>query len=169
MKERIIELKGMDYTVREDGKIFGNHTCGRGKLGRELKQRLDSDGYYCITVGTNDKRTSMKVHRIIALAFVDNPLNLPEVDHIDNNKTNNNANNLQWISSSDNKSKIPFERRSVARQGERNGRAILTENDVLNIRSLYDNGTTIADIARKYNRGHSTILNIVHRHTWKHI
>ena len=51
MEERIIELKGMDYTVREDGKIFGNHTCGRGKAGKELKQRLFSDCYLCVTVG----------------------------------------------------------------------------------------------------------------------
>ena len=102
MKEKIIELKGMDYTVREDGKIFGNHTCGRGKAGRELKQRLNSDGYYCVTVGVNGKRTVMRVHRIIALAFIENPLNLPEVDHIDNDRTNNHVSNLEWLTHKDN-------------------------------------------------------------------
>lgn len=169
MKEKIIELKGMDYTVREDGKIFGNHTCGRGKAGRELKQRLNSDGYYCVTVGVNGNRTVMRVHRIIALAFIENPLNLPEVDHIDNDRTNNHVSNLQWISSSDNKNKIPYDRRSKPRQGEKNGRAILTEKEVLEIRELYKTGIKISDIAKRYNRGHSTILNIVHRNTWKHI
>ena len=169
MEERIIELKGMDYTVREDGKIFGNHTCGRGKAGKELKQRLNSDGYWCVTVGVKSKRTVMRVHRIVALAFIDNPLNLPEVDHIDNDKTNNHVSNLQWISSKDNKRKIPFERRSVCRQGEKNGRATFTDNEVLEIRALYETGMMVSEIARKYDRPHSTILNIVHRNTWKHI
>ena len=57
--------------------------------------------------------------------------------YIDNDKTNNHVSNLQWISSKDNKRKIPFERRSVCRQGEKNGRATFTDNEVLEIRKFY--------------------------------
>ena len=51
----------------------------------------------------------------MAETFIPNPKNLPEVDHIDNNKENNDISNLRWISSFDNKSRILFETRSKCR------------------------------------------------------
>ena len=130
IKEKIIELYGVEYIVSSDGNIFSTKNVGRGKYHKQLTQRLDADGYYEVTVGKNYKRVSMKVHRIIALAFIPNPNNLPEVDHIDNNKINNDASNLQWITGSENKKKIPFERRSMSHKWELNGRAKLTWKDV---------------------------------------
>lgn len=46
------------------------------------------------------------VHRLVAEAFIPNPDNLPEVDHIDNNPQNNNVNNLQWVSREQNMNKM---------------------------------------------------------------
>lgn len=53
---------------------------------------LTKKGYFRITIN-NKKHYS---HRIIAETFISNPLNLPEIDHIDRNPTNNNVNNLRW-------------------------------------------------------------------------
>jgi hypothetical protein len=50
------------------------------------------------------------VHRLVAQAFIPNPDNLPQVDHIDGNKLNNNVENLQWISASANTKKAGNER-----------------------------------------------------------
>ena len=97
VEERILNYKGVDYIVSSDGKIYSTKNCGAGKYHKEIKQRKNADGYYCITVGTNNQRSSARVHRLVALAFVENPNNLPEVDHIDNNRENNNASNLQWL------------------------------------------------------------------------
>jgi hypothetical protein len=65
---------------------------------------LTSDGYYQVNVisrlAKNGYRHSIKLHRLIALAFVPNPQGYKEVNHIDGNKLNNNADNLEWCSRS---------------------------------------------------------------------
>ena len=53
-------------------------------------------------IGDNGKRTFNMTHRIVAMHFLPNPLNLPQVNHIDENKFNNNLSNLEWISNKDN-------------------------------------------------------------------
>lgn len=137
MKEVIKELYGVEYFVRSDGKIFSTKNIGRGKFHKELTQHLRYDGYPIVTLGTNNHRVQKTVHRIIAETFIPNPNNLPEVDHIDNNKENNDVSNLRWITSFENKSRIPFESRSKNRIGSKNGNSKLTEKAVLEIRELY--------------------------------
>ena len=58
---------------------------------------------------------------------------------------------------------------SNSKIGSNNGRAILNEEDVIEIRKLYDNGMKIKQISNKYNVNISTIENIIKRKTWKHI
>ncbi|KAK8886234.1 hypothetical protein M9Y10_041700 [Tritrichomonas musculus] len=66
---------------------------------RILKETLKSnDGYFC--VGLN-KKIYLK-HRLIAKQFIPNPDNLPQVDHINRNRTDNRLENLRWVSSSTN-------------------------------------------------------------------
>ena len=95
------------------------------------------------------------------------PDNLPEVDHIDNDRKNNDVSNLQWISSFDNKSKIPFETRSKNTSGMKNCRAKLTDEDVIEIRRLYNEGMRKYEITNKFHRCWSTIHNIIINNTWK--
>lgn len=111
------------------------------------------------------------MHRLVALAFIPNPdpKNLTEVDHIDNNALNNNVENLQWISSFDNKSKIPYKTRSNCRKGERNGRATVTDEQVREIRKLYKGGIRISELSRTYNLPYSTMHSIVHYNSWKDV
>lgn len=117
--EKIVNVKGSEYIVSDDGKIFSTKNIGRGKYHKEITQRENEDGYMIITVGLKSNRTTARVHRIIAEAFIDNPLNLPEVDHIDRDRKNNSVDNLRWISSFENKSQIPFEVRSKPRKHEK--------------------------------------------------
>ena len=53
-------------------------------------------GYECITFYHNNKSKTFKVHRLVAQAFIPNPKNLPQVNHIDENKLNNLVSNLEW-------------------------------------------------------------------------
>lgn len=167
--EKIIEYCGVEYIVDSDGKIYSTHNVGRGKYHQELHQRMNADGYMEVTVGKNGHRRKGRVARIVATAFVDNPLNLPEVDHINNIRTDDRAENLQWISHEDNIKKIPFETQSKAKRGIHNGRATFTEDQIREMRKLYDDGMPIYEIAEKYNSKWSTINNIIIRHTWKHV
>ncbi len=57
---------------------------------------LDSDGYPHYLLCNNKKRKAITAHRLVALAFIENPLNLPCVNHKDEDKTNNSVENLEW-------------------------------------------------------------------------
>ena len=87
------------YYVDDTGKVYSN------KLGslREIKQRPKTHGYLYVTLSVNNKRYFPRVHRLIAEVFIPNPNNLPEVNHKDENKTNNRVDNLEWCTSHDNK------------------------------------------------------------------
>lgn len=67
----------------------------------ELKQYTNNCGYKYIVIN-NSKRQHLLVHRLVALAFIPNPNNLSDVNHIDENKLNNNVDNLEWLSHKDN-------------------------------------------------------------------
>ena len=64
-----------------------------------MKPRL-CDGYYRIWLWIGGVQKCFLVHRLVALAFLPNPDNLPEVNHKDENKTNNMVGNLEWCSKS---------------------------------------------------------------------
>ena len=65
-----------------------------------LSPRIDHRGYYFVNLyDANHKMKSIKLHRIVATAFIPNSDNLPQVNHKDENKLNNNVNNLEWCTS----------------------------------------------------------------------
>lgn len=82
-----------NYQVSNKGKVMNI------KTGRVLKNVIDNHGYLMINLGRGNTRT---VHKLVATAFIPNPLNLPQINHIDECKTNNDANNLEWVSASKN-------------------------------------------------------------------
>ena len=96
IEERIITIKDIDYIVSSDGKIYSTNNRGRAKYHQEILQRLNADGYMQITVGKTGNRSQYRVHRMVAEAFIPNPDNLPEVNHKDNDRTNNCVDNLEW-------------------------------------------------------------------------
>ena len=97
--KNISEYSGL-YMVSNTGKVRSmqwNHT----SQVRELKQ-YDQGGYKLVGIRRNGKHHNHLVHRLVAEAFVDNPRCLNVVNHIDGNKSNNNADNLEWVTSSEN-------------------------------------------------------------------
>lgn len=63
---------------------------------RLLKSYKDSTGYAVVSLQTENGASPKKIHRLVAEAFIENPNNLPIVNHIDENKQNNNVSNLEW-------------------------------------------------------------------------
>ena len=101
-EERIIEIKGVNYIVSSDGKVYSTNDGGPSYYHKEISQRLNKDGYLQVTVGLDGHRTQYRVHRMVAEAFIPNPDNLPEVNHKDYDRTNNNVDNLEWSTHADN-------------------------------------------------------------------
>lgn len=83
-------VKSLDKTIKD--------TKGRKyqKKGIILKQRYDKYGYKYVKLTKKGKQKYMLVHRIVAKVFINNPENLPQINHKDENRTNNNVNNLEW-------------------------------------------------------------------------
>jgi len=67
-----------------------------------MKPAPNSDGYPQIPLCMNGKSTSIAIHRLVAIAFIPNPNNLPMVNHKDGDKTNNLPYNLEWCTNRDN-------------------------------------------------------------------
>lgn len=73
------------------------------KSERILKGEVDKDGYIKVVLCPNSKKRHKRfVHRLVAISFIDNPNNLPEVDHINTIKDDNRADNLRWANRSSN-------------------------------------------------------------------
>ena len=67
-----------------------------------LVQNLDKQGYAYVSLCLNGKMKTIKTHRLVALAFIPNPENKPQVNHKDEVKTNNVVDNLEWCSAQEN-------------------------------------------------------------------
>jgi hypothetical protein len=67
-----------------------------------LKPCINRNGYYTVRLSRNGKGKIIRLHRLVAFAYLDNPLSKPFVDHINNDKLNNNVNNLRWAPNQEN-------------------------------------------------------------------
>ena len=104
MKEqwKPIEGTGGVYEVSNTGKIRSIDFRMTGKP-NVLRQQLDHKGYARVRVKKKGfPYTTFKIHRIVAEAFVPNPDNKPQVNHINGDKTDNRAENLEWVTNQEN-------------------------------------------------------------------
>ena len=94
----VAEYEGF-YKVSNKGKVHSvarKDSIGRKCGGRMLTPRYDKDGYLRVTLHKNGKHKTRFIHRLVAGAFVPNPNGYSEINHRDENKVNNYANNLEW-------------------------------------------------------------------------
>lgn len=90
-------VKGYEnYIISTDGKVKNIIT------GKILKGGQNQKGYLQVQLYKNGKRIQPFIHKLVAEAFIDNPDNKPQVNHIDGNKTNNNISNLEWCDNREN-------------------------------------------------------------------
>ena len=94
MQTKTIEHKGVMIDVSEDGTIVWN--------GKVRKPHLNHDGYPVVSIQTDKGWRSISVARLVALAFIPNPNNYPEVNHINYNRQDFSISNLEWITHKDN-------------------------------------------------------------------
>ena len=158
-------IKGWDglYSVSNTGKVFSirSNKC--------LKGVPEGMGYLQVYLCINGKCKRYVIHRIVAMHFIPNPENKPEVNHIDCVKSNNNVMNLEWVTPSENvRHSIRMGR--VNRKGERHPLNKLTAKQVLKIRELISEGKSVKEINMLYPFVTSScIWGIKLNRTWKHL
>ena len=86
------------YRVFQDGRIW-SHARLPGKF---LKSHNNGRGYFHVTLCRDSVAKKMKVHRLVAMAYIENPDNKPDVDHINQVRTDNRVENLRWATHQEN-------------------------------------------------------------------
>ena len=84
-----------NYLVTPDGRVFTVN-------GKEKQPSQNYKGYLIVNLCSNGKSHLRRVHRLVAVTFIPNPDNKPDVNHKDGNKQNNRVDNLEWVTNSEN-------------------------------------------------------------------
>jgi hypothetical protein len=114
-KEIFREIDGFpDYEISNIGRVCSF----KGKYPRIIKPRKNQCGYLTVGICTGGKQVTKGVHRLVAKAFVPNPKNKPQVNHIDEDKLNNVAENLEWVTPRENCNHGTRNKRMAETQGK---------------------------------------------------
>lgn len=130
-----------------------------------------SQGYYK-TILVNDLKEykSILVHRMVAIAFICNPENKKEVNHINGNKLDNSIDNLEWCTRQENMSHAYDNNLVYILKGSEIGNSVLKEYQVLEIRKKFiPRVYSRVKLAKEYGVSEATIKDILYKRTWNHI
>ena len=137
-----------------------------------LKERLicrsiDRYGYVKRVLCNDKKMFHFTEHRLVAKAFIPNPLNKPAVNHINGIKTDNRLENLEWCTNKEN-SKHARETGLQDTKGISHHKCKLTEEQVLEIRKIGFSETRTA-LSKKYDVSRAHILRLIKNEGWEHL
>ena len=142
---------------------------------RILKQSPDRKGYMMAWLYKNKKRNTVKVHRLVANAFIPNPDNKPQIDHINTVKDDNRVCNLRWCTEKENSNNpISYKRNSESKFGCKNHHAKSVEQYAIN-GDYIKTWSCINDVKRELGFHHSHISqccsgkrNVAYGFIWKY-
>lgn len=140
-------IKGYEgYYISTDGEVENART------GRKLKPQVNNCGYLRVELCSKGKKKKHFVHRLVAVAYIKNPDNLPQVNHKNGNKKDNRAKNLEWRTASENR-KHSFRElgeKPTVLFGSDNGKTKIHPDEIINIKSM-SRSMTYKEIASIYN------------------
>ena len=134
---------------------------------RLIGRTIDKYGYVKRVLSKNGKNNHFTEHRLVAIAFIDNPNNKPAVNHINGIKIDNRVENLEWCTNKENKEHAVIT--GITNQkGIKHHKCKLTEEQVLEIRKIGFSQTRMS-LSKKYGVSRTNILGIIRGQFWKHI
>ena len=181
-EEYFLDVPGYEglYQVSNNGNIkslsrkFRNRSYG----GEIMKGSIDRDGYKKVQLVKDKNRKKYFVHRLVALAFIENKFLYPVINHKNGNKLHNNVDNLEWVTVSQNN--IHALRNGLKEynfkhlldyvgKGENHNSAKVNEAQIKEIRELRKKGFSLKKLSQEYNLCQSTISKICVGKTWAHV
>lgn len=166
MHNKIIEWKDIAgyeglYRVSNKGRVFSS------RKGAVMKKSVHRNEYDRISLCKKGRSRHSSVHRLVAQAFIPNPLNLAQVNHINGIKSDNRALNLEWCTLQQNIAHSMSTGLGV--RGVRVGSSILKVNQVKEIKYRLKNGERGRKIAKEFGVNESTVSCIKLRKNWKQV
>lgn len=145
--------------------------CGRGinpkiRKGRIRKQGIYRNGYKKITLSVNGVQSTILIHRLVAIHFIPNPENKPQVNHKDGDKTNNRFDNLEWVTNGENQKHAFMNGLKINIKGSKCKNSIFTESDVYLIRLKLSQGIPVKDISNEYGVSYGAVNAIRTGKNW---
>ena len=174
------DVRGFEgkYKVSDKGRVYsvprlnslGNKCGGKYLRPRKIGCKEGMTPYYQYCLCIEGINVNLKIHRLVATHFVDNPEDKPEVNHKDGNKQNNCADNLEWVTHQHN----CLHRFTILKQtpvtGVKHGQSVLSEADVVEIynriKDLKREEFNAAALGREFGCDGRAILNIYLKQAW---
>ena len=158
---------GERYEVSNFGRVRVNRIWTSGRETQKIKkQRTTRKGYRTITLYQTPYDVLKSVHRLVAIAFIPNPDNKPQVNHKDGIKTNNRVDNLEWTTAKENMRHAAKNGLLKPPKGEKSHKAKLKNSQILFIKQLLSENKPHWFIADLFNVCEATISRINRGYNW---
>ena len=167
--QQIFEKDGILWSTLPGsiGYLIGSNGEVIGRRGKPLIGSVSAKGYPRVKIfDLNNKQKTVTRHRLVAEAFIPNPLNKPQVNHIDADKSNNCISNLEWVTNDENHSHKMRMGLNNTPPGEASHRAKMSNEDAL---CIYMDERDYLEISEEYGVSMASVYSIKGRRSWRYI
>lgn len=164
--ERWKRIRDWPYIVSDRGRV-ARFTAAQGtRKGQIIKPKITFGGYARVCLRKAGERCYVRVHRLVAQAFIDWPRGR-QINHKNGNKLDNRVENLEWVTGAENMQHAS--EHGMRPRGERHKLSKLDDQKVREIRRRASEGETPIYIAERYEIDPSVVRRVIARKAWKHV